>query len=337
MGMQGIIPPNIDYSKSVSDRYKKKTYKKGETCIKYNKLYQAKENIDEPEEWNPEHWEETTVEQLRAQMQQEIEAVNANIADLTPDDTAVGSKPWTSRHIVDMLCPPLEVSGNPVQCYPVPGYPLGITASWELVQEGEGDPSPDNIRPIKGRDAVLIKRQEDDLEIQFSLPETICSGSIDATGNGSEVWKLISLNGTESWRKYFSTDGIYVFQVSSESSSSQDYKTVNMIADRYNGVSRDAIRNNLSTADLMCSSANQEVVIADKNYQTVSEWKAYLAEQYAVGTPVQIARKLSEPASFTATEGTPVPALSGINTILTDADSLEVTGREDLIHSLDTL
>ena len=87
----------------------------------------------------------------------------------------------------------------------------------------------------------------------------------------------------------------------------------------------------------MCSSANQEVVIADKNYQTVSEWKAYLAEQYAVGTPVQIARKLSEPASFTATEGTPVPALSGINTILTDADSLEVTGREDLIHSLDTL
>ena len=60
MGMQGVIPPNIDYSKSVSDGYKKKIYKKGETCIKYNKLYQAKEDIDEPEEWNPEHWKETT-------------------------------------------------------------------------------------------------------------------------------------------------------------------------------------------------------------------------------------------------------------------------------------
>ena len=83
MGMQGVIPPNIDYSKSVSDGYKRKIYKKGETCIKYNKLYQAKEDIDEPEEWNPEHWKETTVEQIRAQMQQEIEAVNTNKADKT--------------------------------------------------------------------------------------------------------------------------------------------------------------------------------------------------------------------------------------------------------------
>lgn len=80
--------------------------------------------------------------------------VNANI----PNDEAVGSQPWTSKHIVDMLCPPIEETGNPVQCYPVPGYPLGITASWEPVQEGSGDPSPDNIRPIKGRDKVSVTR-----------------------------------------------------------------------------------------------------------------------------------------------------------------------------------
>ena len=158
MGMQGVIPPNIDYSKSVSDGYKKKIYKKGETCIKYNKLYQAKEDIDEPEEWNPEYWKENTVEQIRAQMQQEIEAVNTKIANITPDDTAVDGKPWTSKHIVDMLCPPLKVSGNPVQCYPVAGYPLGMTASWEPTQEGTGDPSPDNIRPIKGLDSVSFSR-----------------------------------------------------------------------------------------------------------------------------------------------------------------------------------
>lgn len=76
MGMQGIIPPNIDYNKNVSDRYEKKIYKKGETCIKYNKLHQAKENIDAPEEWNPVHWEETTVEQIRAQIQQKLSVVN---------------------------------------------------------------------------------------------------------------------------------------------------------------------------------------------------------------------------------------------------------------------
>jgi hypothetical protein len=71
-----------------------------------------------------------------------LSAVNTNIANITPDDTAVDGKPWTSKHIVDMLCPPLKVSGNPVQCYPVAGYPLGVKASWKPTQEGSGTPYP---------------------------------------------------------------------------------------------------------------------------------------------------------------------------------------------------
>lgn len=74
------------------------------------------------------------------------------------DDTTVGTDAWSSKHIVDMLCPPLEETGNPVVFYPVADYPLGVTASWEPVQEGSGDPSPDNIRPIKGRDSVKVER-----------------------------------------------------------------------------------------------------------------------------------------------------------------------------------
>jgi len=59
------------------------------------------------------------------------------------DDAAVSEdKPWSSKHIIDMLCPPLEESGNPVVCYPVVGYPLGVKASWEPVQEGSGTPYP---------------------------------------------------------------------------------------------------------------------------------------------------------------------------------------------------
>ena len=71
---------------------------------------------------------------------------------------ASGDKPWSSKHIIDMLCPPLEESGNPVVCYPVAGYPLGVKAKWEPVQEGSGEPSPENIRPIKGRDSVTVER-----------------------------------------------------------------------------------------------------------------------------------------------------------------------------------
>lgn len=50
--------------------------------------------------------------------------------------------PWSSKHIIDMLCPPLEESGNPVVCYPVAGYALGVKASWEPMQEGTGTPYP---------------------------------------------------------------------------------------------------------------------------------------------------------------------------------------------------
>lgn len=75
------------------------------------------------------------------------------------DDTAVSAEnPWSSRKIVETLCPPLDVSGNPVTCEPVAGYPLGVVASWEPTQAGSGDPSPDNIRPISGRDAVKVER-----------------------------------------------------------------------------------------------------------------------------------------------------------------------------------
>ena len=75
------------------------------------------------------------------------------------DDTAITeSAPWSSKHIIDTLCPPLEETGNPIVCYPVENYPLGVKATWEPVQEGSGEPSPENIRPIKGRDSVAVTR-----------------------------------------------------------------------------------------------------------------------------------------------------------------------------------
>lgn len=75
------------------------------------------------------------------------------------DDTAITTtSPWSSKQIVDTLCPPIEETGNPVVCYPVAGYPLGVKAKWEPVQEGSGTPSPENIRPIKGRDSVTVEQ-----------------------------------------------------------------------------------------------------------------------------------------------------------------------------------
>ena len=48
----------------------------------------------------------------------------------------------------------------------------------------------------------------------------------------------------------------------------------------------------------------------------------------------QVAYRLAEPVPFTATGAQPIPALSGTNTLLTDADTLTVTGRADPIKRM---
>lgn len=77
-----------------------------------------------------------------ANVKQSADTLAESVKNITPDDSSIGDKPWSSKHIVDMLCPPLEESGNPVVCYPVAGYALGVKASWEPVQEGSGTPYP---------------------------------------------------------------------------------------------------------------------------------------------------------------------------------------------------
>lgn len=77
-----------------------------------------------------------------ANAKQSADTLAESVKNITPDDSSIGDKPWSSKHIIDMLCPPLEESGNPVVCYPVAGYALGVKTKWEPVQEGTGTPYP---------------------------------------------------------------------------------------------------------------------------------------------------------------------------------------------------
>lgn len=133
---------------------------------------------------------EETAKSVRA----DVEKIEERLDEISKiDDTAITTtSPWSSKQIVDMLCPPLEESGNPVVCYPVAGYALGCKVSWEPTQEGSGDPSLDNVRPIKGRDSVTVERCGENLaninQITLALPSTIYGGEVDAaTGEGYSI------------------------------------------------------------------------------------------------------------------------------------------------------
>lgn len=113
------------------------------------------------------------------------------------DNTVSADSPWSSKKIIETLCPPLDVSGNPVTCEPVAGYPLGVVASWEPTQAGTGEPSPENIRPISGRDAVSVERCGENL-LDIELTNQMVGNATAAEDGG---W--ITINGTTSGGNLF--------------------------------------------------------------------------------------------------------------------------------------
>ena len=62
---------------------------------------------------------------------------------------------------------------------------------------------------------------------------------------------------------------------------------------------------------------------------------------YAPGTTpttgAQVAYKLATPTPFQATGNQALPAVAGLNTVYTDGDSLSVSGRQDLLYTLQTM
>lgn len=370
------------------------------------------------------------------------------------DDTAITeSAPWSSKHIVDMLCPTISETGNPVVCYPVVGSKLGVKASWEPVQEGSGEPSPENIRPISGRDSVTVERCGENL-LKFSkqsykftqyagplavnlkagsyylscgnvvhegekdpviafvdenlitrnylcrgtkekvelerdctdiylyaynydfngsagitatvedlmlgagttapttytpytgqtatltLPYTIYGGTVDAvTGEGQEAWYVLNFDGSEPWALANDVNSRGFVRYSCSMKLPVADKVV--LGDTAYGISSIATTANTGPAsnkNIADARPKQNAVYFNikqsDNVYPISNWKSYLAAQYAAGTPVQVAYKLAEPISFAATGAQPIPALSGVNTLLTDADSVTVTGRADPIKRI---
>ena len=286
-------------------------------------------------------------EEIAKNVRADAEKIKERLDEISKiDDTAITTtSPWSSKQIVDTLCPSIEETGNPVVCYPVAGYPLDVTVSWGPTQEGSGEPSPDNVRPIKGRGSVTITRQEDNQVITLTLPETVYGGEVDAaTGEGQQAWKSVTLDGTERWYTWgvntnsATVTGFYTYDINDYSVDGDDndkllcsamqHTTADIWGGKNTGIS-------FATGDsryLIYCVTTDTLSDATDDKKAIASFKTILADLYAAGTPVQICYKLKEPVPFTAAGAQPIPALAGANTVLTDADSVSVSGRADLIR-----
>ena len=177
--------------------------------------------------------------------------------------------------------------------------------------------------------------QGDTLDLQ--LPGTVYGGYVDAvTGEGTSKWGFVTLDGTENWSVSgkFLADKSDWYYVSPKIPGAVDEapRKGNEICSHYPHA--DIANNNAVQGCAIVWSAIR-VRWGDTIPDNADGWKAYLAAQYASGTPVQVAYKFAEPVAFQATGNAEIMPIPGeTNTIMTDADSVAVTGRADPIHAI---
>ena len=167
----------------------------------------------------------------------------------------------------------------------------------------------------------------------LTLPETVYGGEVDAvSGGGKETWKTLTLDGTEMWTRKDKATSSYSCRIKPTANNLTNC-LCNMLPWKLYAYSTKGNEGYFAFE----SSGDVVHFCITETWETVDAWKAYLAAQNDAGTPVQIAYKLATPTPFTATGAQPIPALAGVNTVLTDADSATVTGRADPIKNITDL
>ena len=81
----------------------------------------------------------------------------------------------------------------------------------------------------------------------------------------------------------------------------------------------------------------KRIALRNDEWTSLETAKSWLDAQASAGTPVQVAYKLATPEPFQATGNQALPAVAGLNTVYTDGDSLDVTGRQDLQSTIQTM
>lgn len=177
----------------------------------------------------------------------------------------------------------------------------------------------------------------DTLDLQ--LPETVYGGSVDAvTGTGQNTWNLLTLDGTEYVKEYRENDNTDTYKGFTVYSNAQNVSTSRIAICSH-------LKNGPATSEgyfpntfVLHPNGNVYVRTEVPGITSIDTLKSYLAAQAAAGTPVQVAYKLAEPVPFQATGNGPIMPIPGeTNTIMTDADSVTVTGRADPAHAITAL
>lgn len=218
----------------------------------------------------------------------------------------------------------------------VGGLELDVTARAVATQEGSGNPSPDNVRPITGKTAIHVTRYGDDPSTGHTYPVTLPEELFGLPGAEDEIdWargvvtkrtKLLTLTGTENWTEWSAGSGVLALQglyTPNLGSTTIGKYICNILSP----TTATNVNNKAYPNTFAIYHTSGYMLVYAPGYPSISAWKLYLGAQYAAGTPVQVLYELATPQIITIDPIT-IPSLSGVNTVYTDAGGdTTVTGR----------
>lgn len=167
----------------------------------------------------------------------------------------------------------------------------------------------------------------------IALPETVYGGEVYCVpGAGSKKWEYREFDGTENWLLHTYDSGNFFFYLNSGDINSKFVNTGIFS----HGICGSVADQAFSKVIIQLPYDNNQILRMTWEENDLEEFKAYLSAQYAAGTPVTLAYQLAAPEPFEVNPN-PISALSGVNTVYTDGDSLEVTGRVNPVYKIHSL
>ena len=241
---------------------------------------------------------------------------------------------------------PHDTASGAVASFPdgADGIPLkSCIVRVEPVQEGSGDPSPENVRPISGFTGCEVRHSGADTSNPTTYPitfpaeaGTVYGGYIDVI-NGELIpqIELITLDGAVNKMsgKFGDTNegNACLFSTAIGLRTQYDNKSISNVFKNEPSLSY----NRMPLYSFFGGSGSARTIsfVFPPN-TTVEDANAWLAEQLANGTPVVVTRHIAEPIHYPLTP-TEIKTLLGQNNIWADTGDTEVEYRADVTKYID--
>lgn len=237
---------------------------------------------------------------------------------------------------------PLSMNGKTIEFY---SYILnGISnarISIPLIQEGNGESSPDNIRKILAYDEAIISVIDEHESIQetynisFSLAGKVCEGLLDITNGTLTINKmLLEFDGSETWSRT-GTSPYFIYVL-----GTLGYAVDNsQICSHFANVSITSSNTDIGVQVRNLAAANQcrlFIRTDGEEMASTTAFKQWLADQKTNGTPLQVAFELTNPIIYTLIP-TEIENIIGYNKITNNCGNLYITYKADAQNYINTM